>query len=57
MTTESWLEAHAYLRPVAEISAEVDRVAAAIAIPEAPIPDWDDYRRRFSRRRDAVAER
>ncbi len=44
MTAESWLEAHAYLRPLAEISAEVDRAAAAITIREAPVPDWDDYR-------------
>jgi FdhE protein len=44
MTTDSWLEAHTYLRPVAELSAEVDRAADAIAILEAPIPDWDDYR-------------
>ena len=47
MTLESWLEAHAYLRPVAELSAEVDRAAAAIETPEAPIPDWDAYRADF----------
>jgi FdhE protein len=43
MTPESWLEAHAYLRPVAEFSTEVNRVADAIAMLEAPIPAWDDY--------------
>jgi len=47
MTPDSWLEAHAYLRPVAELSAEVDRAAAAIETPEAPIPDWEDYRPDF----------
>jgi FdhE protein len=47
MTRESWLEAHAYLRPVAELSAEVDRAAAAIETLEAPIPDWEDYRPDF----------
>ena len=47
MTPESWLEAHAYLRPVAELSAEVDRAAAAIETLEAPIPDWEDYRPDF----------
>jgi FdhE protein len=47
MTPESWLEAHAYLRPLAELSAEVERAAAEIAIPEAPLPDWDDYRADF----------
>jgi FdhE protein len=47
MTPDSWLEAHEYLRPVAELSAEVDRAAAAIEIREAPVPDWDDYRADF----------
>jgi len=47
MTTDSWLEAHPYLRPVAELSAEVDRAAGAIGILEAPVPDWDDYRADF----------
>jgi hypothetical protein len=47
MTPESWLEAHAYLRPVAELSAEVDRAAAAIETLQAPIPDWEDYRPDF----------
>jgi len=47
MTPESWLEAHAYLRPVAELSAEVERAAAEIAVPEVPLPDWDDYRADF----------
>jgi FdhE protein len=47
MTPDSWLEAHAYLRPIAELSAEVDRAAAAIDTPEAPLPDWEDYRPDF----------
>ena len=47
MTLDSWLEAHPYLRPLAELSAEVDRAAAEIEIPEAPVPDWDDYRSDF----------
>ena len=47
MTPDSWLEAHAYLRPLADLSAEVERAAAEIAIPEAPLPDWDDYRADF----------
>ena len=47
MTPDAWLEAHAYLRPVAELSAEVDRVAAAIETLEPPIPDWEDYRPDF----------
>lgn len=47
MTLNSWLEAHPYLRPLAELSAEVDRAAAEIEIPEAPVPNWDDYRSDF----------
>jgi len=47
MTPDSWLEAHAYLRPVAELSAEIDRAVTAIGIPEAPVPDWDNYRADF----------
>jgi FdhE protein len=47
MTPDSWLEAHSYLRPLAELSAEVDCAAAAIPILEARHPDWDDYRADF----------
>jgi FdhE protein len=47
MTPDRWLEAHSYLRPVAELSAEVDRAAAAIATLEAGLPDWDDYHADF----------
>jgi FdhE protein len=47
MTPNAWLEAHAYLRPLAELSAEVDRATAEIGIPEATVPDWDDYRADF----------
>ena len=47
MTPDSWLEAHAYLRPVAELSAEVDRATAALGILPAPVPEWADYRADF----------
>jgi len=47
MTPDSWLETHSYLRPVAELSAEVNRAADAIGILGAPVPDWDDYRADF----------
>lgn len=47
MTPDSWLEGHAYLRPVADLSAEVDRAAAALRIVQAPVPAWDDYRADF----------
>jgi len=44
MMHDPWLEAHAYLRPVAGLSAEVNRAAAGIEGLVAPIPDWEDYR-------------
>jgi FdhE protein len=44
MTREHWLDAHAYLRPVADLCAQVDRAAAGIEVPDARIPDWEDYR-------------
>jgi len=47
MTPELWLEAHSYLRPLADLSAQVDRAAAEIDLPEARIPDWEDYREDF----------
>ena len=47
MTPDSWLEAHAYLRPVADLAAEVERATAALEIPQAPVPDWADYRADF----------
>jgi len=47
MTSDPWLETHSYLRPVADLSAEVDRAAAGIESLDARIPDWDDYRADF----------
>ena len=47
MNVEQWLEAHPYLRPIAELSGHVDRTVAAIEIPHARMPDWDDYRLDF----------
>jgi FdhE protein len=47
MTPDLWVEAHAYLRPVADLSAQVDRAAAAIDILEARLPDLEDYRAEF----------
>jgi FdhE protein len=47
MTPDLWLEAHWYLGPLADLSAEVDRAAAGIDVPEARIPDWEDYRADF----------
>jgi FdhE protein len=47
MTRDLWLEAHSYLRPIADLSAHVDRALAGIEVPDARIPDWDDYRLDF----------
>jgi FdhE protein len=47
MTQELWLEAHSYLRPLAELSEQIDRAAAGIEVFDARIPDWDDYRPDF----------
>jgi len=47
MIQDSWLEAHSYLRPLAELSAQVDRAAAEIEVLNARIPDWEAYRQEF----------
>jgi FdhE protein len=47
MTSDPWLAAHSYLRPVAELSAEVERAAAGIEILDASLPEWEDYRADF----------
>jgi len=47
MTPDLWLDAHSYLRPVADLSAQVDRAAAGIDILDARIPDWEAYRADF----------
>src|SRR4029453_17571337 len=44
MTPDPWLEAHSYLRPLADLSAQVDRAAAGISVLDARIPGWADYR-------------
>jgi len=43
---EAWLEAHSYLRPVAELCARVERATTAVAALEprlAPAPRFEDY--------------
>jgi len=44
MTRDLWLEGHSYLRPIADLAAEVERVAGGIEIADVRMPDWDDYR-------------
>lgn len=47
MTRDLWLERHAYLRPLADLAAQIDRAADGIAVLDARIPDWEDYRQGF----------
>ena len=47
MTPDLWLKAHSYLRPLADLSAQVDRAAAGIDVLDARIPDWEDFRADF----------
>jgi FdhE protein len=42
-TIEAWVAAHPWLAAVARFHAEVDSVASLLAIPEAPVPFWEDY--------------
>jgi FdhE protein len=44
ITRESWLQAHAYLEPLAAFCAEVDAAAARFGSEPARLPDWDEYR-------------
>jgi FdhE protein len=47
MTPDLWVETHSYLRPVADLCAQVERAAAGIDVPGVRIPDWEDYRGDF----------
>src|ERR1700722_8846768 len=47
MTPNLWLEAHSYLLPLADLSAQVDRAAAGLEVFDARIPDWANYRADF----------
>ena len=47
MSSDLWLEAHSYLRPVADLAAQVDREAGGIDVPDIRIPDWEEYRADF----------
>jgi len=43
MTRDVWLARHPYLQPVADVQALVEAAAVGIAVPTAPIPDWERY--------------
>ena len=43
MTRDEWLARHPDLQPVADVHALVEAAAIGIALPTAPIPDWEHY--------------
>ena len=43
MKRDAWVAAHPYLKPVADLHALVDAIAAEISVPAAPIPKFDAY--------------
>jgi len=47
MSLDLWLEAHPYLRPLAELVTLVERAAAEVEVQSARIPEFDDYRADF----------
>ena len=47
MTQEPWVEAHSFLRPLADLSAQIDRAMDGIGLFDARIPDWNAYRSDF----------
>jgi FdhE protein len=49
LSKDAWVATHPFLRPVADFHATVDAAAAEIALPGAPIPDWNEYAPDFQR--------
>lgn len=47
MTLDPWLDRHSYLRPLADLDAQVERAVAGIDVVHARVPDWEDYRPDF----------
>ena len=47
MTLDLWLDAHSYLRPLADFSTQIEHAAAEIEVFKVRIPHWDDYRSDF----------
>ena len=45
---ETWLAAHPFLRPLAQLTAGVDRAAGEIEIPRIRIPSWEEYAADYS---------
>jgi FdhE protein len=47
LTREGWLDRHAYLRGIAEVSARVDRAVARLPEEAPPTPAWDGHQDEF----------
>src|SRR5262245_5371707 len=47
MTRDDWLKAHAFLRPVAELTAQVEDLAAGLEGDAPEIPVWEEYAEDF----------
>jgi FdhE protein len=47
LTREAWLEAHPYLRPMAQLSEQVEGATAEGGVEEIGVPSWDEYRDDF----------
>jgi FdhE protein len=43
------VDAHPYLRPVAELCARIERAAAGVDVQPSRLPDWDAYRPDFEK--------
>ena len=43
LTRDGWLDAHAYLRPVGELCARIERAAVDLDAETPGLPDWNDY--------------
>ena len=47
MTLDEWVRTHEFLRPLARLHAHVDTTVRAVAMPDAPAPDWTSHRLDF----------
>jgi len=47
LTRSDWLETHAYLQPVAELSGDIDRAAASVETARPETPAWEEYEADF----------
>ena len=43
LTLDAWVDAHAYLRPLGELCARIERAAAGLPVETAALPDWNAH--------------